>query len=268
MLSWIAPRGIVAAAISAIFADRLSKAGFAYAELIVPLTFMIIVGTVILQSSTSRFLAQKLGVTEGRQTGFLILGANALGRMFGSEFEKLGIRTVLADSNWENIKQSRMLGLETYYGNPTSEQADRRLDMTSIGGLLALSHSRYDNVLTVIHFISVLGEDRTFRVASSLEDDPTDKHTSKAHAQGNVLFDLDLSYNKLLTSISKGSKIVVTELTESFSWDDFCDQHAQTRYPMFIVSADEYIYPFVCEHSKMKRQPKLGDKIMSMLAPE
>src|SRR5690606_37506542 len=51
LIAWIAPRGIVAAAVSALFALRLENAGFAGAELLVPLTFALIIGTVVLQSA-------------------------------------------------------------------------------------------------------------------------------------------------------------------------------------------------------------------------
>ena len=46
MLAWIAPRGIVAAAISALFATHLQKAGYPDAGVLVPLTFFIIISIV------------------------------------------------------------------------------------------------------------------------------------------------------------------------------------------------------------------------------
>src|SRR5690606_38858313 len=62
LLSWIAPRGIVAAAVSALFAIRLEEAGHEAAAILVPLTFVVIIGTVVLQSATSRGLAKLLKV--------------------------------------------------------------------------------------------------------------------------------------------------------------------------------------------------------------
>ena len=64
LLAWIAPRGIVAAAISALFAERLLQNGVEGAEMLVPLTFMVIIGTVALQSLTARPLARLLKVAE------------------------------------------------------------------------------------------------------------------------------------------------------------------------------------------------------------
>src|SRR5690606_426146 len=76
LLSWIAPRGIVAAAITALFSIRLEYLGYQDAAQMVPLTFLVIIGTVLLQSMTAGPLARFLKVAEPENEGFLILGAN------------------------------------------------------------------------------------------------------------------------------------------------------------------------------------------------
>src|SRR5690554_1812553 len=52
-LSWIAPRGIVAASVSSLFAARLSIEGVTGAEQLAPMVFLVIVGTVLLNSLTA-----------------------------------------------------------------------------------------------------------------------------------------------------------------------------------------------------------------------
>ena len=66
LLAWIGPRGIVAAAISAVFGLRLEQAGFADAAFLVPLSFIVIIGTVLFQGATAGTLARWLGVTPCR----------------------------------------------------------------------------------------------------------------------------------------------------------------------------------------------------------
>lgn len=136
LLSWIAPRGIVAAAVSAIFAIRLSAEGHAQAALLVPLTFLVIIGTVVLQSATARPLARLLKVAEPSPSGYLIVGANPVGRAIGKALKSLGSRVLLTDSSWENIRAARMDNLPTYFGNPTSQHAEAHLDLVGIGHLL------------------------------------------------------------------------------------------------------------------------------------
>ena len=103
LLAWIAPRGIVAAAVSAIFAERLQQHGYAQAHLLVPLTFLVIIGTVVLQSATARPLARLLKVAEPAARGFLIVGANPVARAVGRALKQRGSNVLLTDSSWENI---------------------------------------------------------------------------------------------------------------------------------------------------------------------
>src|SRR5690606_38555081 len=120
LLSWIGPRGIVAAAVSALFAERLEAQGIAGAQALVPLTFLVIIGTVLLQSISARPLAKLLGVAEPSPRGFLIVGANPVARAIASALQKNGFSALLTDSNWENIRAARMAGLSVFYGNPVS----------------------------------------------------------------------------------------------------------------------------------------------------
>ncbi len=98
LLAWIGPRGIVAAAVAALFSMKLQAAGYAEAELLVPLTFMVIIGTVVLQSATAGLLARALGVAGPEPRGFLIVGANPLARMIAQALLKRGYNSVLCDS--------------------------------------------------------------------------------------------------------------------------------------------------------------------------
>jgi len=76
MVAWIGPRGIVAAAVTAVFALKLNEMNIAQAELLVPLAFSIIIGTVVFQSLTARPVAKLLGVAQPDTPGVLIVGAN------------------------------------------------------------------------------------------------------------------------------------------------------------------------------------------------
>lgn len=156
-LSWIAPRGIVAAAVSALFAFQLQKVGYEGAGALVPLVFMLIIATVTIQSLTARPLANLLNVTEPAEFGFLILGANPVARMIGLALKKHEVPVVLADTNWENVRQARMENLQVYFGNPVSEHASNQLDLTGVGNLLVISPYKHMNSLATYHFLDWFG---------------------------------------------------------------------------------------------------------------
>jgi CPA1 family monovalent cation:H+ antiporter len=103
LLAWVGPRGIVAAAITAVFALKLELMNIPHAELLVPLAFSIIIGTVVIQSATARYLTVKLGVNAPDVKGYLVIGGNPVGIAIGKALQEAKIETVICDSDWTNI---------------------------------------------------------------------------------------------------------------------------------------------------------------------
>jgi NhaP-type Na+/H+ or K+/H+ antiporter len=64
MLTWLAPRGIVTAAVASLFAIRLEQAGVAGAGRLQGLVFLTILMTVGLQGLSAPWLAARLGLVE------------------------------------------------------------------------------------------------------------------------------------------------------------------------------------------------------------
>ncbi|BBP85170.1 MULTISPECIES: cation:proton antiporter [unclassified Pseudomonas] len=221
LLAWIAPRGIVAAAVSAIFALRLQQHGNDQAHLLVPLTFLVIIGTVVLQSATARPLARLLKVAEPAPAGFLIIGANPVAREIGKALQQLGSRVLLTDSSWENIRAARMDNLPTYFGNPTSQHADAHLDLVGLGHLLALSPSSEMNALACMRFRHDFPALRRFTLPSGAESRRTDKHRASDQVRGRPLGSPALSYPQFASKLSRGAEIRTTTLTTSFDWNAY-----------------------------------------------
>ncbi len=136
-----------------------------------PLTFIVIIGTVGLQSATARLLANWLGVAEPEPKGFLIVGANPVARAIAEALCKLGYRALLTDANRTNIREARLQGLTTWYGDPVSGKADRSLDLVGIGQLLALSPRPEINSLACWKYRGEFGEQRVYRLVKSAQQD-------------------------------------------------------------------------------------------------
>ncbi|MFZ3152714.1 cation:proton antiporter [Pseudomonas sp.] len=228
LLAWIAPRGIVAAAVSAIFALRLEEYGHAQAHLLVPLTFLVIIGTVVLQSATARPLAKLLQVAEPAPSGFLIVGANPVARALGKALQELGNRVLLSDSSWENISAARMEKLPTYFGNPTSQDAEIHLDLIGLGHLLALSPSSELNALACMHFRHDFPARRRFTLPSGAESRRSDKHRSSEDVRGRPIGNRPLSFPHFASRLSKGAEIRTTSLTTTFDWQAYQQLHGET----------------------------------------
>lgn len=262
LIAWIGPRGIVCAAVAAVFAIRLVEIGAEDAELLVPMAFLVIIGTVVLQSTTSKFLANLLGVRDPAPTGFLILGGGAVSRVLASALAEHGVRVVIADSDWSNIRQARMNGQETYYGNPVSEHADRNLDLSGIGNLVSLSGRTNFDVVAAMHFRSVFGGEKIYELPSSAEGAQGEKHRIATSLRGKRLFGEAVTYNQVLGMVSSGAEVKVTSLSEEYTLDDYKAAH-QDRYQMlFMVDDNDRIRMVTAEN---QIEPGPGWKLISLV---
>jgi NhaP-type Na+/H+ or K+/H+ antiporter len=241
LLAWIGPRGIVAAAISAIFGLRLEQAGFADAAFLVPLSFAVIVGTVLLQGATAGFLARWLGVAEPEPHGFLIVGANRVARSVALQLRKAGYRSLMADTSWENIEQARREGFDTYYGSLVSEHADRHLDLVGFGGLLGLSaHSALNN-LAVMRYRREFGDHNIYALHASREEQPENLRIAAAQAT-HELFGEDVSYDKLIKLLNKGAMATIA-LGEGENLETFQEKNPGA-IELFAIDPKGNVRPF------------------------
>jgi CPA1 family monovalent cation:H+ antiporter len=233
-LSWIAPRGIVAAAISALLAIRLQAEGYEDAALLVPLTFVVIVGTVVFQSLTAGSLVRKLGVAAPPAEGLLIAGSGPVPKAIAEVLQKNKLPVLVADSSWDGIREARMAGLPTYFGNPASDHAERQMDLTGIGKLLALSRRPDLNDLLCTHFATEFGRDAVFTMPQTLDDadQRADKYSVMASRRGRRAFAADLSLAKFSSLISQGHEIRVTRLSAEFGYAAYQEQHGGRAIPL------------------------------------
>ncbi len=262
MISWVGPRGIVAAAVAALFAIRLEDAGYPEATLIVPLTFLIIIGTVVIQSLTAKTIATWLGVREPEPNGVLIIGAGNVARVIGKAIQELGFKVVMTDSNWENTSLARMEGMSTYFGNPISEHADRNLDLIGIGKMLALSGRGNLDTLASLRFRTEFGSQSVYELKSNREEIVNDKHTVSTRHRGLQLFSNEVTYSTLANRIGNGAEIKKTQLSEEFDFDAFKEKYTDISIPLFAVDNKEKLQIFSADK---EIKPEAGWNIISLV---
>ncbi len=220
LLAWIAPRGIVAAAISALFALRLEEVNYPGFDIIVPLAFALIIGTVVWQGLTAPFIARRLGVAQPEATGVLFVGGSIVALSLAKRLNEAGFSVMVADSSWENISKARMAGVPTYFGNPVSEDAERKLDKTGIGRLFAVSQRNELNALACLRYAHDFGRNAVYSLATTVSDGTADKHSLASDQRGQRLFGSQYSYAKLASLLSKGADLRQTRLTGEYSLQD------------------------------------------------
>ncbi|MCV2886622.1 cation:proton antiporter [Aestuariibacter sp. AA17] len=264
LVIWMAPRGIIAAAVSALFALKLEQQGYENAQMLVALVFFVIIFTVTIQSLTTTQIAQFLGEREPAPVGYLIFGGQNFARMLAKELQNAGITVKICDTNWDAISAARMENIPTYYGNPSSAHAERTMDLTGIGNVLVLSPHKHLNAQITQYFQHIFGEDRVFGLHHA------DMNNSDAHLPNyKYLKSLGLfgalTYSKLASLTASGAVVKKTTLTEQFGIQEYHEKYANNYTPLFMQDPKGRISPFKKESQK-PIQP--GTQLISLINPD
>ena len=225
LLGWIAPRGIVAVAVSGLFSqllfelnqelDRNSPFNFYGAEQIAPLAFAMVFATVVLHGFTIGPLSRYLGLSRKAKPGTLVVGVNPWSIDLSKALHDAGVDVILADSNWRRLKPAREAGMETFFGEVLSEEAEVRLDHTRFESVVALSANEPYNALVCGQFAPELGRHRVFQL-SSHDGEEEDPRAIGIEARGRTLIKRGRSYDALIRDHYRGWEFAKTTLTEHY----------------------------------------------------
>lgn len=264
LLGFVSPRGVVAAAVSSLFALRLDNLGIEGADALVPLVFILIIGTVILQSAVARPLARLLDVAAPEPNGVLIFGSDPAARAIAAALNQQKIDVILADDNWNAISQARMEGLKTFFGNPTSRNAELHLDLTPIGYFLAISGRRELNYLACLHYREELEREAVYRMRVLGPNDATSRQMFADKLHSKVLFDQDMTQLKFNELLAQGWTIKSNALTNVFGWPEFQAQHGKGTVLLFGIDPAGKLKIANDTH---KTDPKTGWTVIALVPP-
>ncbi|WKK64882.1 cation:proton antiporter [Lutimonas zeaxanthinifaciens] len=168
-ISWVGPRGIVAAGIASLFGLKLTMQGVQNANYITPLVFMIVLGTVLLNATTAKLMARFTRVLLKKSEGILIVGASPPARLIAKYLQNNNRRVVLIDSNRTNIEKSQEEGLEAMECNIYEDDIFENIELNDVGFLLALTGSNTINEYALSKLRGSFGEEGAFRLISPEE---------------------------------------------------------------------------------------------------
>lgn len=250
LIAWIGPRGIVAAAVSSVFALRLEELGLAGADKLVPLAFLIIIGTVIFQSLTSRPVARILDVAMPATQGVLIIGANSFSISIAEALEKVDVESIICDTSWERLRAARTVGLSTYYGNPSSDHASMHINMTSYGYMLGLSNHFEYNVTQANGFREDVGNRNVLVLPPNQSSDRLKRHVTSSRYSGRFLFGDQLSFNYFKQSLNDGNVIRATELSGEYTFESWQNDNERSLMLFALKQNGDLIFNTVDEPLK------------------
>lgn len=261
-LSWMAPRGIVAAAVSSVFALRLADLGYPDAERLVVLTFQVIIGTVAVYGLTASPVARILKLAHPNPQGVLFAGGAKWARDLAGILadEKYEVRMV--DSNWGNVAAARAAGIRAYYGNILSENLMYDISLSGVGKLFAVTPNDEVNSLAAIRFSDLFGRSEIYQLRPAKKKNDNGKDEMAQHLRGRALFGIDITFSLLEEQSYTGSVIKKTPITEEFDFDNFKEMYGARAIPLVIIRESRNLVVFTNETPPV---PKPGDTIVSLV---
>ena len=208
-LSWIAPRGIIAAAVSTFFAMLLEHHGVAEGRVVMSLTFAVIVGTVMLQAPTARLVGRRLGVLEEKRCGILIIGANSVGRAIGRKLARESIPVLLLDTNRWNVERAQSDGLDARVGNALDELVFENLDLDVLGRLMAITSNDSVNRVATQLYEREFGHDFVHAVRLAESPEPNGDDDEQPY-----LFGKRLAWEDLFQKLGAGHALERAKIEE------------------------------------------------------
>ncbi len=139
LVAWVAPRGIVAAAVASISAVGMADHGMEGGDTLRAMVFLTIAGTVVLAGFTAKPLAVLLGVRlPGRDT-VGILGIPGLGLMLGEALRETGQTVVFLDANPQHCRMAEDAGFNVVFGNALQDRTLQRARFELVGTTIGMT---------------------------------------------------------------------------------------------------------------------------------
>jgi len=262
LIGWIAPRGIVAAAVAGAFSVRMVEAGYEDAAILLPLVFALIILTVTLHGFSIGRLARHLGIASQKQNGIIIVGASPWTIDLASNLRELDIPVILVDGSWHRLRPARLAGMPIYFGQVVSASADETLDLSSMGYLLAASDNDAYNALVCTRFGNEFGRSRVFQIPMPAADQHETKGLVSA-LRGQSAFPDSALYEEILRRYFQGWRFQKTRFSDSYSYENYRALVPDEPFASLIVrpNGDLKIGP-------LDVAPESEDTLINFVAPK
>lgn len=230
LVAWIAPRGIVAVAVSGLFGSALTEMGVADGSQLTALAFAVVASTILLHGFTLSPLARLLGLKSADRPGIMIVGGSVWADALAEKLREIDLPVLIADANWNRIRNARLADTPVYFGEVLSESAHHDITFNKYSHLVAATDNDAYNSLVCTEFGPELGRGNVFQIGGPV--DSKDRTSFNFTLGGRQLFKPGRSLSELRADIWKGWIFQNTQLSEKFSFADY--QETRTEGTVLI----------------------------------
>lgn len=222
---WIAPRGIVAVAVSGLFGATLVDQGIADGEKLLAFTFAVVAATIILHGFSLPILAKLLDLKSNQRPGILFIGCSPWTVAFAEKLLSLDIPVLICDNDWKKLQIARAKNIPTFFGDALSESAHHHLAITTWAKVIAATNNDAYNALICTEFGPEVGRANVFQIGernnSNDSEASNERNSLRFTVGGRQLTTSGDSYFGLLSKHNSGWSFSSTQLTKEFTFTDY-----------------------------------------------
>ncbi|HKK17554.1 MAG TPA: cation:proton antiporter, partial [Opitutales bacterium] len=228
LLSWVAPRGVVAASMASLFALSLGKQENPVGDpaLLESFVYSVICATVLIQGLSAGFIAKLLRLQRPAPNDLVIIGAHYFGRELARKlFRKEEQAVILLDTNSRNVSLAQKEGLDAIRadGMEAEKLYEDEERLFGTGNVLALTDNVELNQLLMQRWAEQLDNERVFGWV------PKDSPTSEDQLTGQSVF-ADLSRPAVIsTELMQGESSL-----ETIEWEEEKSLPTGDWHPLYL----------------------------------
>ncbi|MEY2231644.1 cation:proton antiporter [Streptomyces sp. BF23-19] len=248
-VGWMHPRGIVAAATASAFSSGLVERGVAGAAKILPVTFLVIVGTVLLYALTAAPMARRLGVVKEEGRRVLLVGGEPWVVDLGRALRSAGLDVLMWAGLDEERERIKGAGMDLAKGELLATAINPGARVEGVTAVFLATDDDDFNALASIMMQDTV-EGPVYRVGP-----PHDSHGVVApYTGGDILFGRSLVRHVLAERYGRGARFIVQPATAPLP---------QEHDTLFVVRADHRLDPVT---ERKPATPQKGDTVV-LLGP-
>jgi len=260
LVGWIAPRGIVAVAVSSFFGASLMAEGYIDGEKLIPLAFAMVFATVTLHGFTIGPIAKALGLASREQPGVLIVGASPWSTALAAKLMELETPVLIADTSYRRLKPARLANVPTYYGEILSEVTEHHVDLNRFGYLLAVGGNEAHNALVSTDLAPEMGRASIFQVNARGKEEE-DRQALSYTLQGRTFLHSAAPLDELQRRHYSGWVYQRTRLSEEYPPERYLNEIGDEYEIVLIIRRDALMFA----SKEAPLTPEIGDTVLAYL---
>jgi NhaP-type Na+/H+ or K+/H+ antiporter/mannitol/fructose-specific phosphotransferase system IIA component (Ntr-type) len=260
LLSWVAPRGVVAASMASLFAISLNAKEDPVGDpaLLESFVYSVICATVLIQGLSAGMVAKLLGLQRPAPNDWVIIGAHYFGRELARKLMRKDEQyVILLDTNARNIALARKEGLPALHcdGMEAEKLYENEQALFGAGYVLALTDNIELNELLMQRWAEELANEKVFGWI------PNDSPSAEDRLVGQSVFG-DLSRPAVI-----GSELMQDESSfEVVDWEEGKTLPSGDWHPLFIRRGKQL--RAVPQDAALKDMVKAEDEVICLRRSE